>query len=123
MWPGTAPGGHDPDELTSYTVTPERVKLFLDVGEKLLFIDLRPIKDFRQKRLPGARSLPLAEVQKRFAEIPRAGRVILYCDCPWKEIDGVYLFLNDRGYRNVGVMEGGFSGWAKRKYPVESGWR
>ena len=115
-------GGHDPDELISYTVTPERVKLFLDVGEKLLFFDLRPAKEFQKRRLPGARSIPATELGKRYGEIPKTGRVILYCDCPPKEIDSAYLSLENKGYRNLSVMEEGFSGWVKRKYPVESRW-
>ena len=120
--PAITKGGHDPDELISYTVTPERVKLFLDVGEKLLFFDLRPAKEFQKRRLPGARSIPAAELGKRYAEIPKTGRVILYCDCPPKEIDSAYLSLENKGYRNLSVMEEGFSGWVKRKYPVESRW-
>lgn len=120
---GLQPAGlraeHDQDAEIAYTVTPERAKLFLEVGERPIFIDLRPAKDFTKGRLPKARSIPISDLQKRFAEVPRSGRVILYCDCPVKEIDAAYSFLEDRGYRNVSVMEGGFSGWVRRKFPVD----
>ncbi|HEY3304486.1 MAG TPA: rhodanese-like domain-containing protein [Candidatus Binatia bacterium] len=121
FWPASAGAEHDQDALIAYTLTPERAKLFLDVGEKVIFIDLRPATEFRKKRLPGARSVPKSDLEKQFGKIPRAGRVIIYCDCPAKEIDAAYAFLEAKGYRNVSVMEEGFAGWVKRKYPVESG--
>jgi rhodanese-related sulfurtransferase len=120
-WPGasTTHGGHDPDALTSYTVTPERVKLSFEVSEKITLIDLRPLKDFQKQRLPGARSIPAAELEKRFGEIPKIGRVILYCDCSVQEIEKAYVSLESKGYKNINLMEEGFSGWLKRKYPLE----
>lgn len=94
-------------------------KRLLDEGDRPIFIDLRHHAQHRQGRIPGARSVPLLELRQRYAEIPRAGRVILYCACSPEEIEGAYQFLRDQGYRNVSVMEGGFSGWVKHGYPVE----
>ena len=31
-----------------------------------------------------------------------------------------YLMLRGKGYRNVAVLENGFSAWAQRKFPTES---
>lgn len=95
------------------------VKRLLDEGEPLIFVDLRPADEFKRERLPKARSLPLRELLRRHAEVPRTGRVILYCDCLPEEIQAAYRFLRDQGYRNVSVMEEGFPGWVKRGYPVE----
>jgi len=98
----------------------ERVKQLMDAGEKLVFIDMRPAKDYRQNRLPGARSLPIAEVANRFSEIPKSGRVILYCDCKTYDIADRAVFLEYRGYRNIFVMPEGYTGWVKRGYPIET---
>jgi rhodanese-related sulfurtransferase len=124
IWPGLAQAGHEFDE-TIDTVKPEQVKLFLDAGEKLVLVDLRPVKEFKEKRLPGARSIPITELDKRFSEIPRTGRVVLYCGCPPGGADESYsyLYLREKGYRNVSVMEAGFSNWIKQKYPTEAGAR
>ena len=97
----------------------ERVKQLMDAGEKLTFIDLRPAKEFQQTRLPGARSIPIAEVASRYGEIPKTGRVILYCDCKTYDISDRAVFLEYRGYRNIFVMPEGYSGWVKRGYPLE----
>ncbi len=117
--PRVGESGHGGDQLE--VIAPERVKFLLDNREKILFIDLRTAKEFKQKRLPGARSLPIAELEKRFGEIPKTGRVILYCACQPGEDSYAYFFLLDQGYLNVTVMEEGFPGWVKRKYAVETG--
>jgi rhodanese-related sulfurtransferase len=95
------------------------VKRLLDEGDPLIFVDLRPPDDFKRERLPKARSLPLRQLLRRYAEVPRTGRVILYCDCLPEEIQAAYQLLRDQGYRNISVMEEGFPGWIKRGYPVE----
>jgi rhodanese-related sulfurtransferase len=98
----------------------DRVKQLMDAGEKLVFIDMRPAKEYQQTRLPGARSLPITEVASRFSEIPKSGRVILYCDCKPYDIADRAVFLEYRGYRNIFVMPEGYSGWVKRGYPIET---
>jgi rhodanese-related sulfurtransferase len=112
--------GHGVAE-TIDTIPVDRVKLLLDSGERLVLVDLRPVQEFQRKRLPGARSIPITELAQRFNEIPRTGRVILYCDCQQYEIADRAVFLEYRGYRNVFVMLEGYPGWVKRGYPVETG--
>jgi len=97
----------------------EYAKRLLDAGDRPIFIDLRPNDEFKKGHLPGARPIPLLELRRRYPEIPRIGRVVLYCACPPEEIQAAYQFLRDQGYRNISVMEEGFPGWAKQGYPVE----
>ena len=72
--------------------------------------------------MPGALSIPISELPKRLGEIPKAGRAVLYCACPPGGLDESYsyLMLRGNGYRNVAVLENGFSAWAQRKFPTES---
>ena len=97
----------------------ERVKQLMDAGEKLTFIDMRPAKEYQQTRLPGAKSMPIAEVANRFNEIPKTGRVILYCDCKPYDIADRAVFLEYRGFRNIFIMPEGYAGWVNRGYPLE----
>jgi rhodanese-related sulfurtransferase len=112
-------GGHGVED-TVESLTPERAKQLLDAGEKLVFIDLRPAKEFQQNRLPGARSIPIAELATRYNEIPKSGRVVLYCDCKPYDVADRAVFLEYRGYRNIFIMPEGYSGWTKRGYPLET---
>lgn len=119
---GSARAGHDEEEPVNL-IAPDQVKRLLDIGEKIAFIDLRDAPAFRQGRLPQARSLPIAELGKRWAEIPRSGRVILYCPCPQgrKDETYAYLLLRKERYRNVSVLDGGYTEWTKRGYPTQVG--
>ena len=117
--PWLAFAGHGVEDTVD-NISAERVKQLMDAGEKLVFIDMRPAKEYQQNRLPGARSLPLAEVASRFNEIPKSGRVVLYCDCKTYDIADRAVFLEYRGYRNIFIMPEGYSGWVKRGYPLET---
>ena len=65
----------------------------------------------------------MAELEKRMNEVPKAGRVILYCDCSQNElIQEAYLSLrDDYDYRNISIMGDAFKEWVKKKYPLEKG--
>ena len=110
--------GHGVEDTVD-NLTADRVKQLLDAGEKLTFIDMRPAKEYQQTRLPGAKSLPIAEVANRFSEIPKTGRVILYCDCKTYDIADRAVFLEYRGFRNIFIMPEGYAGWVKKGYPLE----
>jgi rhodanese-related sulfurtransferase len=122
FWAGVTNGAHDAEDVVDI-VTPERVKYFLDNKEALSIIDLRPAQEFQARRLPGARSIPMKELEKNLARIPKAGRVILYCDCPQTTLvqDAYQVLKDDHGYRNVAIMPEGIKGWLQRKFPVETG--
>jgi rhodanese-related sulfurtransferase len=117
--PGPAFAGHGVEDTVD-NITAEKAKQLMDAGEKLVFVDMRPAKEYQQSRLPGARSIPLAEVANRFNEIPKSGRVVLYCDCKPYDIADRAVFLEYRGYRNIFIMPEGYSGWVKRGYPLEN---
>ena len=120
--PGIIDAAHDAEDIVD-TVTPERVKYYLDNKEQLVIIDLRPAAEFKARRLPGARSIPTNDLEKNLRQIPKAGRVILYCDCPQNLLiqDAFQVLKDDHGYRNIAIMPEGFKGWLQRKFPVDAG--
>ena len=115
-WPTFA--GHGVEDTVD-NLTADRVKQLMDAGEKMIFIDMRPAKEYQQTRLPGAKSLPIAEVANRFSEIPKTGRVILYCDCKPYDVADRAVFLEYRGFRNIFIMPEGYVGWVKKGYPLD----
>ena len=97
----------------------EDVQRYREAGEDVVVIDLRPPEAFRSGHLPRARSLPLDEVRRREAEIPRTGRVVLYASTP-EEAAAAYQALREAGHRNVMVLAGGLPAWIRLGYPVET---
>ena len=118
LWAPALEASHGREEIDY--IGPDRVKALLDGGEKILFIDIRPVKDYQAKRIPGSRSIPFQEFEKRVNEVPRAGRIVIYCECkPGSDDAEAFFLLRDNGYRNVAVMEEGFPGWLRRKFASE----
>lgn len=118
--PPVSEAGHEARDVP--TIAADRLKLLLDAGEKFVLIDIRPAKEFQEKRLPGARSIPAAELEKRIGEIPKSGRVVIYAATPQNDIaDATFQVFEDNRYRNIAFLLDGFQGWVKRQYPVETG--
>jgi rhodanese-related sulfurtransferase len=97
----------------------EDVQRYREAGEDVVLIDLRPPEAFRSGHLPRARSVPLDDVRRREAEIPRTGRVVLYASTP-EEAAAAYQALREAGHRNVMVLAGGLPAWIRLGYPVET---
>ena len=100
VWHTAAFAGHGVEDSID-TIPADRVKRLLDSGTKLVLIDLRPTKEFQENRLPGARSIPITELPKRFEEIPKTGQVVLYCACIINEIAERAAFLEFRPKRRI----------------------
>lgn len=118
---GDAPAGHDYEEPVEF-IAQQQVKKLIEIGEDVVFIDLRSADEFAKGRLPGAKSIPIAALRERWKEIPTGGRVVLYCACPPGQQDEMYAFtlLRQEKYRNITFLEAGFNDWAKRGLPVET---
>ena len=114
---GAARAGHDsvPDVVA---LRSDYLKRLMDAREPVVLVDMRKPSEYRAGHLPGAISVPITELDRRFKEIPRTPRVVLYCGCPREDIATAFVFLSSKGYVNHAVLEDGFDGWLKRRYPL-----
>lgn len=46
-------------------------------------LDVRPVEEFEAGHLPGARSIPVGELQRRLGELPPGREVVAYCRGPY----------------------------------------
>ncbi len=73
----------------------------------VVVIDVRPAPEFDQRHLPFARSMPLAELRARLAELPKGKPVVAYCRGPYclMSADAVAL-LTEQGFTALQLREG-----------------
>jgi rhodanese-related sulfurtransferase/DNA-binding transcriptional ArsR family regulator len=87
-------------------------------GEALV-LDVRPAHEYAAGHLPMALSVPLAELRKRLADLPKGKDVVAYCRGPYCVFaaDAVRM-LRRKGFRAF-RFEDGVSEWRARGLPIE----
>jgi ArsR family transcriptional regulator len=83
-------------------------------------LDVRPETEFALGHLPSALNIPLPQLKKRLAELPKGREIVAYCRGPYcvLSFEAVSL-LRARGY-TVHRLEDGFPEWKASGLPVES---
>ena len=86
---------------------------------EVVVLDVRPEDEFAVAHLPHARSMPVDELKKRVAELPRDVPVVAYCRGPFCLMakDAVAL-LRKKGYRAMHLTDG-VAEWRARGLPIE----
>jgi rhodanese-related sulfurtransferase/DNA-binding transcriptional ArsR family regulator len=99
---------HEPDTLEP--VSARALLDRLDDGD-VVVLDVRPDDEYVAGHVPGAVSIPAAELQRRLAELPRAKEIVAYCRGPYCVLaPGAVRILRSAGYR-ARRMEVGLPEW------------
>lgn len=99
-------------------VTLKELRRLVREGE-VTVVDVRPAEEFAAGHIPGAISIPMADLKRRVRDIPREREVIAYCRgryCVYS-LDAVTL-LRRNGYRARRAEEG-LPDWRIAGLPVE----
>ena len=93
-----------PDKLASVS----RHEL-MDQARKgeLVVIDVRPVAEYDVAHLPLARSMPLAEIGKRIAELPKDKEIVAYCRGPFCLFaEEAAKLLSSKGFKASKLLDG-----------------
>jgi rhodanese-related sulfurtransferase/predicted transcriptional regulator len=92
------------------TIGREDLRERLARGDVVL-VDVRPPEEFAAGHIEGARSIPLAELERRLAELPADREVVAYCRGPFCAYSHEAVRrLNDAG-RTARRLEDGWPEW------------
>ena len=112
--------------LQQIVAAPEKLSKLdrVDLLEKarrgdVIVIDVRPADEYQVAHLPFARSMPLAEIERRVAEIPYDREIVAYCRGPFCLLsEEAVELLSARGYRARKILDG-VSEWQAAGMPIE----
>ena len=82
-----------------------------------VLVDIRPTEAFSAGHVPQARSLPLADIEKKAAALPKNKPLIVMCDLGRTAI-GAAARLRTQGFTEVVILEGGLKAWMTAGLPV-----
>ncbi len=87
---------------------------------EVVVIDVRPEAEYAAGHLPFARSIPLAELKKRIAELPKDKAIVAYCRGPFCLMsEQAVKLLAQRGYQARKITDG-VAEWQAAGLPLES---
>lgn len=87
--------------------------------EDLLVLDVRPPEEYAAGHLPGAVSIPVAELKRRLKELPKNKQIVAYCRgafCAFAPEAARYL--EKKGYKTR-VLDSGLPDWKAAGLPIE----
>lgn len=74
---------------------------------ELIILDVRPHVEYAQGHLPGARSIPIEELENRLNELPQEQEIVVYCRGPYCVFaDEAVEMLSEYGYQARRMVEG-----------------
>ena len=86
-------------------------KQMLDNGENIVLIDVREPNEFEIAQINGT-LIPLSEIQERWNEIPKEGKVIIHCRSGVRSANAIRFLQEQHGYTNLINLKGGILAWS-----------
>jgi rhodanese-related sulfurtransferase len=100
-------------------VTPDELSRRMTNGE-VVVLDVRPEQEFAAGHIAGARSIPVADISARLAELPREKEYVAYCRGPYcVYADEAVAVLRANGLKAQRLTEG-YPEWWLSGRPVRT---
>ena len=89
----------------------------VSAGESICIVDVRTHGEVAGGVIPGARHIPLGELERRWEELRDEDEVVLYCAAGMRSFNGAML-LRQRGILNATSLAGGLPAWSSAGGPI-----
>ncbi len=86
--------------------------------EPFLFLDVRTPQEYAAGHVPGAKNIPLQVLANHLDEIPRSGKVFVYCESGARSTKATRVLV-DAGFDNIINMKASMRGWRAAGFEIE----
>jgi rhodanese-related sulfurtransferase len=83
-----------------------------------LFLDVRTPGEYANGHVPGAKNIPLQTLAERLAEVPKDGKVFVYCESGARSTRATKMLV-DAGFKNIINMKASMRGWRNAGFEIE----
>lgn len=88
---------------------------------EVIVIDVRPPEEYASGHIPGAMSIPLAELRRRLKTLATDREIVAYCRGPYCVLSAEAVALIRRSGRTALRLADGFPEWRAARQPIEKG--
>ncbi len=95
----------------------------MQAGMRPIVVDVRSptARALEPRWIPGAIHVPVGDVGRHLAELPRDREIVVYCTCPSEASAArVAKMLINQGFKEVRPLFGGLDAWIAAGYEVET---
>ncbi len=101
------------------SVSPVEAKEIMDAsGEDAILLDVRTEGEYQRVHIPGSILIPVDELQKRYSELDRKKRIVVYC-ASGNRSQTACRILEQEGFSECINMAGGIGAWITHGLVVE----
>lgn len=88
---------------------------FLQQNPETVVVDVRTTSEFQSGHIPGARLIPVDEIENRLSEVPRDAKHLLVTCQGGARSAAACQMLSEKGYTNLLNMYDGMGAWPTQK--------
>ncbi len=104
--------------VSEWETTSVDLKKRVDAGDDLLILDVREPNEYQICRIPGAVLIPLGELPRRYAELPKDKDIVAHCKMGGRSAKALE-FLQSVGFKRVKNLRGGILDWIDKVDPSQ----
>ncbi len=109
-------------ELRMARISVADLYALMEAGEQPTVVDVRSqtARTLQPRWIPGAVHVPVDDVGRHIADLPRDREIVVYCTCPSEASAArVAKTLINHGFKEVRPLHGGLDAWIEAGYAVD----
>jgi molybdopterin/thiamine biosynthesis adenylyltransferase/rhodanese-related sulfurtransferase/molybdopterin converting factor small subunit len=104
--------------VNEWETTSVDLKKRIDAGDDVFILDVREPNEYQICKIPGAVLIPLGELPRRYAELPKDKDIVAHCKMGGRSAKAME-FLQTVGFKRVKNLKGGILDWIDKVDPSQ----